>query len=164
MGKFQGAKRIFLSVSFSLIIAFGLLIHVSCAEAGGIGPNQGIDLITLLAGQKAEIAVTQSRPFGIHCVGILSLGSKRLKSQFLIGPGQNATGLWLMILSAPGGEHDYIPYDPTFGLLSADEGQSSSLKIERRDFCFVIQSVLIFSPVSSANPLKYTIIISTDAL
>ena len=164
MSKFQGVKRIFLFVSFSLIITFGLLIHVSCAEAGGIGPNQGTDIVTLLAGQKAVIDVTQSGPFGMHFVGILSLGSKKLKSSFLLGAGQSATGLWLMTLTAHGGVHDYLPFDASFGLLSADEGESSSFNIERQDFLIVTQSVLVFSPVSSANPLKYTITISTDAL
>ena len=162
MSKFKGVRRIFLFVSFSLIITLGLLIHVSCAEAGGIGPNQGFDYVTLLAGQKADIDVTQSGPFGIHTVGIVSIGNKKVKASITIGRNQNALGLWFLILSAPGGEHDYIPYDTSFGLVSASEGHGTKVSTPGVDFCLATGSILLLSPVSAADPFKYTIGISTD--
>ena len=164
MSKFQGVKRMFLFVSFSLIITFGLLIHVNCAEAGGIGPNQGIDIVTVLSGQKANIDVTQSGPFGIHTVVITSIGNKKVKASITIGGGQNAMGLWFLILSAPGGEHDYIPFDTSFGLVSSTEGHGTKLSTPRVDFCLATVSILLISPVSAADPFKYTTGISTDAL
>ena len=164
MSKFQGVKRIFLFVSFSLIITFGLLIHVNCAEAGGIGPNQGIDIVTVLSGQKANIDVTQAGPFGTHTVGIVSIGNKKVKASITIGFGQNAMGLWFLILSAPGGEHDYIPFDTSFGLVSSTAGHGTKLSTPGVDFCLATVSILLISPVSAADPFKYTIGISTDAL
>jgi len=162
MSKFKGVRRIFLFVSFSLIITLGLLIPVSCAEAGGIGPNQGFDYVTLLAGQKADIDVTQSGPFGMHTVVITSIGNKKVKASITIGRNQNALGLWFLILSAPGGEHDYIPYDTSFGLVSASEGHGTKVFTPGVDFCLATGSILLLSPVSAADPFKYTIGISTD--
>ena len=153
MSKFQEVRRIFLFVSFSLIITLGLLIHVSCAEAGGIGPNQGFDYVTLLAGQKASITVSQSGPFGIHTVGIVSIGNKQVKSSFTVGSGQ-ATGLWFLYLVGPPGGHGVRVADASFGLISASEGHGTKLKLKGPSICFVAASALLLSPVSSAGRLQ----------
>ena len=59
MRTFQGARKTSLLVNFTFIITFVLLIKVNFAGAGGIGPHQGIDIITLLPRQKTSITVTQ---------------------------------------------------------------------------------------------------------
>jgi len=55
MSKCQRVRKTFFSVSFSLIITFVLLIQANVAGAGGIGPNQAFDNVTVLAGQEETI-------------------------------------------------------------------------------------------------------------
>ena len=162
MGKFQGVRRISLSVCF-LIITFALSIHMNCAEAGGIGPNQGFDSVTVLANQKATVDITQIGPFGMHTVGFLSVGNLDINVNFEVGKRQNAEGLWYLILFGPGG-HDASTRSlyATTGLVSVDKGKSAKVNIDNWCLGFATGGVLLFSPVSAADPFKYTIsVIST---
>jgi len=159
MGKFQGVRRISLSVCF-LIITFALSIHMNCAEAGGIGPNQGFDSVTVLANQKATVDITQIGPFGMHTVGFLSVGNLDINVNFEVGKRQNAEGLWYVILIGPGG-HDASTrsLDAVWGLVSMERGNKATVNTDNWCLGFTTGGALLFSPVSAANPFKYSLII-----
>jgi hypothetical protein len=157
MSKFQGVGRASSLVIFSLI-TFVLLIHVNFAAAGDIGTNQGFDTVTVLAGQSAEVDTTQIIPFGMHTVVFFSVGNQIVKGGFEIGRNQNAVGLWYLILFGPGG-HDASTrsLDVASGLIAAESGAKAEANIDNWCLGFVTGGALLFSPVSAANPFKYTI-------
>ena len=157
MGKFQGVGRASSWVLFS-IITFVLLILVNFAAAGGIGPNQGFDTVTVLAGQEAKVNTTQTTPFGMHTVIFFSVGNIIINSSFQVGGNQNAEGLWYLMLFGPGG-HDASTrsLDATTGIVSVDKGRQIKVNVDNWSLGFATGGVLLFSPVSSADPFTYTI-------
>jgi hypothetical protein len=158
MSTFQEMRKTFLSVvSFSLIITFVLLMHVHCAGAQGIG-LKGIDTVTLLTGQKADFDVTQSAPFSMHNVGIVSVGNKKLKASLKVGRDQTVQGFWLLLLFGSGG-NNLLPLDAGYGLVSADSGKDAEVNTGSMGIGFATGSVFLFSPVSAADPFKYSITI-----
>ena len=161
MSKFQGLGRASSLVIFS-IITLVLLIHVNFAAAGGIGPNQGFDTVTVLAGQKATVDVTQIGPFSMHTVVFFSVGNQKAKGIFKMGGNQNAVGLWYLILFGPGG-HDASTrsLDATSGLLAAESGAKAEVNIDNWCLGFVTGGAFLFSPASPANPFKYSLIIES---
>ena len=158
MSEFQGMRRISLTLILSLIITFALLIHLSCVEAGGISPNQGFDSVTVLANQKATVDITQIGPFGMHTVGFLSVGNLDINANFLVGRKQNAQGLWYVILFGPGG-HDYEYLDAACGLVAFQKGNKATVKTDNWCLGFVTGGALLFTPVSAADPFKYSLVI-----
>ena len=161
MSKFQGLGRVSSLVIFS-IITFVLLIHVNFAAAGGIGPNQGFDTVTVLAGQKATVDVTQIGPFSMHTVVFFSVGNKIVKGVFKFSSNQNALGLWYLILFGPGG-HDASTrsLDATSGLLASESGAKAAVNVDNWCLGFATGGALLFSPASAANPFKYSLIIES---
>jgi len=149
MSKFQGVKRIFLSVSFSLIIAFGLLIQVNCAEAGGIGPNQGFDSVLVMGDQTQTITTTQAAPFGTHGVFILSIDNVSVESK-LTFTTTTARGIWTLTTITLG---SMIPIDVTWGLVPLS-GKMTRNDVPPVGVGISIGTVILTSPVSAANPVQ----------
>ena len=152
MSKFQGVKRICLSVSFSLIIAFGLLIHVNCAEAGDIGPNQGFDSVVVLGGGFQSITTTQAAPFGTHGVFILSIDNVSIESRISFTT-TTATGFWTVTTITLG---SMIPIDMVWGLIPLS-GKRTRNDIPAIGVGLTIGNVILTSPVDAANPVQYRI-------
>jgi hypothetical protein len=152
MSKYQGVKRIFLSVSFSLIIAFGLLIQVNCAEAGGIGPNQGFDSVVVLGDQSKSITTTQAAPFGTHGVFFLSIDNVSVDATIRFTTA-TATGLWTLTTITLG---SMIPIDMVWGLIPLS-GKKTRNDVPAIGVGLTIGNVYLTSPVDAANPVQYSI-------
>ena len=152
MSEYQGVKRICLSVSFSLIIAFGLLIHVNCAEAGEIGPNQGFDSVVVLGGGSQSITTTQTAPFGTHGVFILSIDNVSIESRISFTT-TTATGFWTVTTITLG---SMIPIDMIWGFIPLS-GKRTKNDIPAIGVGLTIVNVILTSPVDAANPVQYKI-------
>jgi len=156
MRKFQGLRTTSLLVSFA-IITFALLIQVNFAGAEDIAPTQGFDAVTLLGGQKAEVDTTQTGPFSIHTVGIVSLNNKKMKASFNVGRNQDALGFWSLLLFGSPSGHGVRDRDISIGLTSADSGHGTIVNTESTAFCFAVGTSILISPVSAADPFQYSI-------
>ena len=152
MSEYQGVKRIFLSVSFSLIIAFGLLNHVNCAEAGDIGPNQGFDTVVLLGDQSKSITTTQAAPFGTHGVFFLSIDNVSVECRISFTTA-TATGFWTVTTITLG---SMIPLDMVWGLIPLS-GKMTRNDVPPLGVGLTIGNVILTSPVDAANPVQYRI-------
>jgi len=152
MSKFQGVKRICISVSFSLIIAFGLLIHENCAEAGGIGPNQGFDSVLVLGDQSRSITTTQAAPFGTHGVFFLSIDNVSVDCRISFTT-TSATGFWTVTTITLG---SMIPIDMVWGLIPLS-GKRTKNDVPAVGVGLTIANVILTSPVDAANPVQYSI-------
>lgn len=149
MSKFQGVRRIFLSVSFSLIIAFGFLIQVNYAEAGEIGPNQGFDGVLIMGDQTKTIATTQAAPFGTHGVFILSIDNVSVESK-LSFTTTTARGFWTLMTFTLG---SMIPIDVTWGLVPLS-GKMTRNDVPPVGVGLSIGTVVLTTPVDAANPVQ----------
>ena len=136
MSKFQGMRKISLTVSLSLIITFALLIHADFAGAGGlgkIGPNQGFDTAVLLFSQSYVLSTTQPTAFGIHGVNVLSLGNEGIDATLDIEKRTLQPGTWLVLLWGVGGGIGGVGgaggTDMHFGLTSASGMPKAKVEI-----------------------------------
>ena len=169
MNSFFMKKRVYLFASVLLIIVLALF-QVNFARAGGIGPNQGFDSVTLGWGQSATISTTQAAPFGTHTIGVMSIWNRELKADFTpVIDGK--TGFWTLLLVGTGGDYFVrkdrpVPQwlDIGLGVITSSSGDMPWVDIDPIfSFGLAISTVYITSPVSAADPFKYSIRISTVA-
>jgi Neuraminidase (sialidase) len=163
MSKFQRAKRTSLFVSLSLIITFALLIHVNFARAEdveGISPNLGFDVVTLLGGQNASFSTSQTTPFDMYSVGVLSFFNKSLKAEFTsITAGES--GLWWMTIMGTGGRNWF---DYSFGLVFPKGYPAAEIDIgTEASIAIATGGIILFSDVSAEDPINYTIKVTGTA-
>ena len=169
MNSFFMKKRVSLFASLLLIIVLALF-PVNFARAGGIGPNQGFDSVTLGWGQSATISTTQAAPFGTHTIGVMSIWNRELKADFTpVIDGK--TGFWTLLLIGTGGDYFVredrpVPQwlDIGLGVIASSSGDMPWVDIDPIfSFGLAISTVYITSPVSAADPFKYSIRLSTVA-
>jgi len=169
MNSFFMKKRVYLFASVLLIIVLALF-QVNFARAGGIGPNQGFDSVTLGWGQSATISTTQAAPFGTHTIGVMPIWNRELKADFTpVIDGK--TGFWTLLLVGTGGDYFVrkdrpVPQwlDIGLGVITSSSGDMPWVDIDPIfSFGLAISTVYITSPVSAADPFKYSIRISTVA-
>ena len=169
MSKFQGMRRISLTVSFSLIIIFALLIYADFAGAGGlgkIGPNQGFESCILLPSQSYHLSTTQSTAFGIHGINILSVLNEGIDSVFEIDRNTMQPGTWVLMLWGVGGGIGGVGgvggADIQYGLTSAFGGRKTSINVGSYAYGITLLIINLTSP-SGENPLKFKIKVETPA-
>ena len=167
MSKFQGMRRISLTVSLSLIITFALLIHADFAGAGGlgkIGPNQGFDTAVLLFSQSYVLSTTQPTAFGIHGVNVFSLGNEGIDATLDIEKRTLQPGTWLLLLWGAGGSvggGGEANADLKYGLTSATGGIRAKIKVGGLSaFARALLIINLTSP-SEENPLEFQLKIET---
>jgi len=163
MGKFQGVRGISLTVSFSLIITFALLIHADFAGAGGvgrIGPNQGFDTTTLLAKQGFEFDLTQSTAFGTHGISVLSLENKELKTTLVPKPPSYGTpGYWMLMVFSY--ESKSIHTDFAFGLTSNEASYPAIVDLNPGIGVAIAVGIVSLSSPSAEDPFQFVISLET---
>ena len=89
--------------SLFVIVTFGILLGVSTVtaqETETIAPNQGFDLVTILQGQSASVAVSQTTPFGFHSVFVTTIGNSTLTAALTPKAGAGAGWWTLMVIGA----------------------------------------------------------------
>ena len=169
MNGFLIKKRVSLFASLFLIIALAFF-QVNFARAGGISPNQGFDSVTLGWGQSATFSTTQATPIGTHSVGVMSIWNRELKADFKpVIDGK--TGFWTLLLIGTGGDYFVrrdrpVPQwlDIGLGVITSANGDMPWVDIDPVfSFGMAIATVYITSPVSPADPFKYSIAMSTVA-
>jgi hypothetical protein len=169
MNSFLIKKRVSLFLSLLVIIVLAFF-QVNFARAGGIGPNQGFDSVTLGWGQEAEFATTQATPIGTHTVGVMSIWNRELIAEFKpVIDGK--TGFWTIVLIGTGGDYfvrrdEPVPQwlDIGLGVIGSDSGDFPWVDIDPVfSFGLAITTVYITSPVSAADPFKYSIKMDTLA-
>jgi hypothetical protein len=167
MSKFQGMRKISLTVSLSLIITCALLIHADFAGAGGlgkIGPNQGFETAILLRSQSYILSTTQATAFGIHGVNILSAFNERLEATLEIDKGSLQPGTWLVLLWGVGGGIGGVGgaggTDMHFGLTSASGMPKAKVFVGTYAFGIALVIINLTSP-SEENPLQFQLKIET---
>ena len=169
MSKFQGMRRISLTVSFSLTITFALLIYADFAGAGGlgkIGPNQGFESCVLLPSQSYHLSTTQTTAFGIHGVNILSVLNEGIDAVLEIDRRTIQPGTWVLMLWGVGGGIGGVGgaggSDVRFGLTSAYGGRKTSIKVGSYAYGIALVIINLTSP-SEENPLEFKIKVETPA-
>lgn len=169
MNNFLMKKNVFFFMSVPLMIVLALF-QVNFARAGGILPNQGFDTLTLGWGQSGSISTTQAIPFGMHSVGVMSIWNREIKATFSpVIDGKK--GFWTLLLIGTGGDYfvrDYRPVpqwiDIGLGVITSSSGDMPWVDIDPIfSFALAISTVYITSPVSAADPFKYSISFSTTA-
>ena len=159
MGKVQGVRGISLTVSFSLIITFALLIHADFAGAGGvgrIGPNQGFDTTTLLAKQGFEFDLTQSTAFGTHGIRVLSLKNKELKTTLTPKPPSHGTPGWWILMTFSYDSNSFHS-DYAFGLTSNESSYPTVVELNPGIGVTISIGIVSLVSPSAEDPFQFTI-------
>ncbi len=159
MGKVQGVRRISLTVSFSLIITFALLIHADFAGAGGlerIGPNQGFDTTTLLPKATFEFDLTQSTAFGTHGIRVLSLKNKELKTTLSPKPSSYGTPGWWILMTFSY-ESNSFHSDFSFGLTSNESSYPTVVELNPGIGVTISIGIVSLVSPSAEDPFQFTI-------
>jgi len=159
MGKFQGVRGISLTVIFSLIITFALLIHADFAGAGGlgrIGPNQGIDTTTLLPKATFEFDLTQSTAFGTHPIRVVSLKNKELKTTLSPKPPSYGTPGWWILMTFSY-ESNSFHSDYAFGLTSNELGYPTVVDLAPAIGVTISIGIVSLVSPSAEDPFQFTI-------
>jgi len=163
MSKIQRAKRVSLFMSLSLIITFLLLIHVNFArakEVGGIDPDFGFDIATLLPGQYIEISTSQTIAFDAYGVGVISVFNNTLTATLTVST-TGASGLWWITMMGTGGKNWF---DFGYGLIGAKSGLTAEIDVSPGiSFGIATGGTIVTSEVSSEDPFKYKIKVSGSA-
>lgn len=162
MSKLQ--KRSPMFVVLSLVVTFALLIQVNLAraeEAEGILPSQGIDFINLLAGQNQTIDTSQVTSTGSHSVSIISIGNKTLTALLTMST-KNVEGFWWIFIL---GTSSVNGIDFAIGLATPSGGGTAQVNLDQFiGWGLAIGGVNATSPVSAADPIKYTIRVTGGAI
>ena len=167
MNHFLIKKRVSLFASLFLMIALAFF-QVNFARAGGISPNQGFDSVTLGWGQDATFTATQTTPIGTHSIGIMSIWNRELSAEFKpIMDGKK--GFWTLLLIGTGGDYFVrrdrpVPQwlDIGLGVIGSEGSDIPWVDIDPIfSFGLAITTVCITSPVSPADPFKYSILMDT---
>lgn len=157
-------KRTSLLVSLSLIITFAFLINANFARAEemeGILPSQGIDIVTLWAGQNQTVKTSQVISSGIKSIGVISIGNKSLKAELTMTT-KEVTGFWWILLI---GTSTTNGIDFGYGLTYPSSGLSANVILDLYfGLGLAIGGVNATSSVSVAEPIKYSIKITGTAL
>jgi hypothetical protein len=159
MGKFQGVRRISLTVSFSLIITFALLIHADFAGAGGlgrIGPNQGFDTTTLLPKAVFQFDLTQSTAFGTHGIRVVSLKNKELKTTLVPKPSSFGTPGWWILMTFSY-ESNSFHSDFAFGLTSNEASYPTVVDLAPGIGVAISIGIVSLAAPPAEDPFQFTI-------
>jgi hypothetical protein len=156
MDKLKQAETTSLFMSLLLIITLALLIQVNSArakEAEAITPNLGFDYFLLLEGQSVTSSTTQTIPFDLYTVGIVSIGNDTLSASLSVRETE-ATGFWWVSIIGTGGIYWY---DFEFGIIPVS-GSSASINVSKViSLALAIGGLYLTSPVSAEDPVKYNI-------
>jgi hypothetical protein len=152
-----------LSVSLSLITALILLVGINLTRAGGLGsidPNQGPDTVTLYSAQNATFSTSQATSFGSHTVGVVSINNQALTATLNVS-SSGAVGFWTLLMMGTG-RTNWI--DIAAGFVSPAGGLTASVDVDT-DLAIglAIGSAFVFSPVSAAEPFRYSIRVAGTA-
>ncbi len=105
--------------SLFLIITFGILLGVTpviAQETEEILPDQGFQFVTILQGQVASVAVTQTANYDVTVVFVTTLGNSTLGATLTpkTVPGGSGMGWWSLMAISPKGR-TYVDF--SFGLV-----------------------------------------------
>jgi hypothetical protein len=159
MGKVQGVRGISLTVSFSLIITFALLIHADFAGAGGlgrIGPNQGFDTTTLLPKAQFQFDLTQSTAFGTHPISVVSLKNKELKTTLTPKPPSYGTPGWWILMTFSYDSNSFHS-DFAFGLTSNEGGYPTVVDLNPGIGVAITFGIVSLASPPAEDPFQFTI-------
>lgn len=162
MSKLQ--KRASMFVVLSLVVTFALLVNVSNTRAEGtegILPSQGIDFITLLAGQNQTINTSQVTSTGSHSVSVISIGNSTLTALLTMST-KNVTGFWWIFIL---GTSSVNGIDFAIGLATPSGGGTAQVNLDNFiGWGLAIGGVNATSSVSAAEPIKYSIRVTGGAI
>lgn len=123
-------------------------------------PSQGLDIVTLLAGQDINSETSQTTSSGIHSVGIISIGNKSLTAKLTVTT-KDVTGYWWILLIGTSSSNG-IGFG--YGLTYPSGGLTAVVNLDLWiGFGIVIGGVNTFSSVSAAEPIKYKINVAGTA-